>query len=56
MSRGKTKQKGDTMIEFNHEIQTSTTMIDSNVYTGTYEESSVDNFYSIDFNGENSWW
>ena len=37
MSRGKTKQKGDTMIEFNHEIQTSTTMIDSNVYTGTYE-------------------
>lgn len=25
------------MSEFNHEIQTSTTMIDSNVYTGTYE-------------------
>ena len=25
------------MIEFNHEIQTSTTMIGSNVYTGTYE-------------------
>lgn len=25
------------MSEFNHEIQTSTTMIDSNVYTGTYD-------------------
>ena len=22
----------------------------------TYEESSADNFYAIDFNGENSWW